>query len=111
MDPPLTEAGTTHGADPNCASPAAWRERGVPYAGPALDDLLITYSRAPEKLSACVDILLAAHAKSTHETLSVFAVLRGHVDELRVGVGSFRVMVSGGSIGYRKWFCELGRSG
>ncbi|MFN2513227.1 MAG: ankyrin repeat domain-containing protein [Pyrinomonadaceae bacterium] len=72
-----------HGADPNCGGPDAWRERGVPYPGTALDYVLITYARDPEKLSACIDILLAAHGKSKYENPAGFAVLRGHVDELR----------------------------
>jgi hypothetical protein len=53
---------------------AAWRDRGVPYPGTALDYLLVTYATDPEKLSACIDILLAAGAKSKHESPAVFAV-------------------------------------
>ena len=83
LNPRSLEWLLNHGADPNCDGPATWRERGVPYPGTALDYLLITYARDPEKLSACIDILLAAGAKSRYESPPVFAVLRGHVDELR----------------------------
>ncbi len=83
LNPRSLEWLLNHGADPNCGSPAAWRERGVAYPGTALDYLLVTYARDPERLSACIDILLAASAKSKYESPAVFAVLRGHVDELR----------------------------
>ncbi len=83
LNPPSLEWLLNHGADPNCGGPAAWQKRGVPYPGTALDYLLITYARDPEKLSACIDILRAANAKSKHESPAMFAVLRGHVDELR----------------------------
>jgi len=82
LNPRSLEWLLNHGADPNCGGPAAWRERGVPYPGTALDYLLITYARGPERLSACIDILLAVDGKSKYESPAVFAVLRGHVDEL-----------------------------
>jgi len=83
LNPRSLEWLLNHGADPNCGSSAAWRERGVAYPGTALDYLLVTYARDPERLSACIDILLAAHAKTKHESPAVFAAIRGHVDELR----------------------------
>jgi ankyrin repeat protein len=83
LNPRSLEWLLNHGADPNCGGPAEWRERGVAYPGTALDYVLLTYARHPEKLSACIDILLAAHSKSKYESPAVFAVLRGHVDELK----------------------------
>jgi len=83
LNPRSLEWLLNHGADPNCGGPAAWPERGVSYPGTALDYVLGTYARDPEKLSACIDILLAAYGKSKYENPAVFAVLRGHVDELR----------------------------
>src|SRR5688500_9391127 len=83
LNPRSLEWFLNHGADPNCGGPAAWQERGVAYPGTALDYALGTYGRHPERLSARIDIPLAAGAKSRYETPSVFAVLRGHVDKLR----------------------------
>jgi len=83
LNPRSLEWLLNHGADPNCGSPAAWRERGVAYPGTALDYLILTYGRHADRLSACIEILLAANGKSKLENPAVFALLRGQVDELR----------------------------
>ena len=56
-----------HGANPNCA-----RTRG----GTALDYLIGTYARSPERLSACIDVLLAAGGTTRYNTPGVLEVLR-----------------------------------
>jgi hypothetical protein len=82
LNPRSLEWLLNHGADPNCGGPAAWQERGVAYPGTALDYALGTYGRHPERLSACIDILLAAQGQSRYESPAVFSVLRGDMDQL-----------------------------
>jgi hypothetical protein len=64
-----------HGADPN---------RGHPRfaAATALDYVINTYPRAPERLTACIDILLAAGARTRYDAPGVLPLLRGRNDEL-----------------------------
>jgi hypothetical protein len=64
-----------HGADPN---------RGHPRfaAATALDYVINTYPRAPERLSACIDLLLAAGARTRYDAPGVLLLLRGRNDEL-----------------------------
>ena len=57
-----------HGSDPNCGSEAAWKARGIPHPGTALDYLLGTYVRDPGVLGACMEILLRTGGKSKHES-------------------------------------------
>lgn len=71
-----------HGADPNCGNEAAWKARGIPYPGTALDYLLGTYVRDPGVLSGCIEILLRAGGKSKHESPAILAVVRGRIAEL-----------------------------
>ena len=63
-----------HGANPNCANA---RGRGT-----ALDYLIATYSRSPERLSACIDLLIAAGGTTRYDGPGVLDVLRGDVDRL-----------------------------
>jgi ankyrin repeat protein len=71
-----------HGADPNCGSEAAWKARGIPHPGTALDYLLGTYIRDPEALSACIEMLLRAGGTSKHDSPAVLAVIRRRMDDL-----------------------------
>ena len=71
-----------HGADPNCGTGTAWKARGIPHPGTALDYLLGTYVRDPDLLNACIEILLRAGGKSKHESPAVLAVVRGSITEL-----------------------------
>lgn len=64
-----------HGADPNCAVPHDPDNR-------ALDYVLRTYPRGPERLTACIEALLAAGARTRYDLPGVFAILRGRHDEL-----------------------------
>jgi len=57
-----------HGADPNCGTGTAWKARGTPHPGTALDYLLGTYVRDPDLLNACIEILLRAGGKSKYES-------------------------------------------
>jgi Ankyrin repeats (3 copies) len=64
-----------HGADPN---------RGIVHEpnNTALDYVLRTYPRDPKRLSACIEALLAAGARTRYDLPGVFAILRGRNDEL-----------------------------
>jgi ankyrin repeat protein len=73
-----------HGADPDCdgdlRSPVTG---GTPRGrGTALDYLIGTYARAPERLSACIDILLAAGGRTRHDAPGVLEVLRCDTERL-----------------------------
>ena len=61
-----------HGANPN--SPA----RG----GTPLDYVIGTYARSPERLSACIDLLLAAGGTTRYTAPGVLEILRRRLDEL-----------------------------
>jgi ankyrin repeat protein len=63
-----------HGADPN---------RGKPNEpGTALDYVIGTYPRDPERLTACIEMLLAAGAHTRYDVPGVVPILRGRTDEL-----------------------------
>jgi ankyrin repeat protein len=63
-----------HGADPQRGSPKA--------PGTALDYLIGTYPRDPQRLSACIELLLAAGARTRYDLPGVLAILRGRTHEL-----------------------------
>lgn len=61
-----------HGANPNCHA------RG----GTALDYLIGTYVRSPERLSACIDVLLAAGGTTRYDAPGVLDVIGRRLDRL-----------------------------
>ena len=74
MDPQALEWLLDHGARPNCGNA---RGRGT-----ALDYVIGTYARSPERLSACIDLLLAAGGTTRYDAPGVLDVLRGRLDRL-----------------------------
>jgi ankyrin repeat protein len=72
MDPQALAWLLDRGANPNCFA------RGCT----ALDYLLGTYARSPERLSACIDLLLASGATTRYDAPGVLDVLRRPVDRL-----------------------------
>ena len=74
MDPQALEWLLAHGARPNCGNA---RGRGT-----ALDYVIGTYARSPERLSACIDLLLAAGGTTKYDAPGVLDVLRGRLDRL-----------------------------
>ena len=73
-----------HGANPNgvgdLRNPVT---RGTSYGrGTALDYVIGTYARAPERLSACIDILLDAGGTTRYNAPGVLEVLRRQLDRL-----------------------------
>ena len=65
-----------HGANPNCANPQR------KYPGTALDYVIGTYARSPERLSACIDALLDAGGTTKYNAPGVLDVLRRQLDRL-----------------------------
>ena len=63
-----------HGADPNRGNP---RDPGT-----ALDYVIQTYPRDPKRLTACIEILLAAGAHTRYDVAGVLPILRGRTGEL-----------------------------
>jgi ankyrin repeat protein len=74
IDPRTLQWLLEHGANPNCAN-----DRG---RGTALDYAIATYPRSPERLSACIDALLAAGGTTRYDAPGVLEVLRGQLDRL-----------------------------
>ena len=62
-----------HGANPNCNDATR---------GTALDYVIGTYARSPERLRACIDILLAAGGTTRYDLPGVLDVLRGDLRAL-----------------------------
>ncbi len=74
VDPEALKWLLDHGANPNCAD---GRRRGT-----ALDYVIETYGRDPERLSACIDLLLAAGGTTKYNAPGVLEVLRRRIDRL-----------------------------
>jgi ankyrin repeat protein len=65
-----------HGANPNCDKPRR------NYPGTALDYVIGTYARSPERLSACIDLLLDAGGTTRYNAPGVLELLRRQLDRL-----------------------------
>ena len=63
-----------HGANPNCGNSSG--------RGTALDYLIATYERAPERLIACIDVLLDAGGTTKYDAPGVLEILRRQTDRL-----------------------------
>jgi ankyrin repeat protein len=74
LDPEALDWLLRRGANPNCGNT---RGRGT-----ALDYVIGTYARSPERLSACVDLLLEAGGTTKYDAPGVLAVLRQQLDRL-----------------------------
>ena len=74
MDPQALAWLLDHGARPDCGNA---RGRGT-----ALDYVIGTYARSPERLGACIDLLLAAGGTTRYDVPGVLDVLRGRLDRL-----------------------------
>jgi hypothetical protein len=71
-----------HGADPNCGGETHWKGSGHAHRGSALDFVIGTYSRHPERLRACIEILLVAGGRTRYDEPAVLSILRGRIEEL-----------------------------
>ena len=63
VDPDALKWLLDHGADPNRLD-HAYEISGHSYSGTALDYVISSYARSLERLSACIDILLAAGGRA-----------------------------------------------
>ena len=68
VDPQALKWLLDHGANPNCDN--------RPMRGTALDYVIGTYARSPERLSACIDVLLDAGGTTRYNAPGVLEVLR-----------------------------------
>jgi ankyrin repeat protein len=81
LDPAALRWLLDHGANPNCRE-HGYEISGHSYPGTALDYVIAGYVRSPERLSACIDILLEASGQTRYDTPAVMAVLRGRLNTL-----------------------------
>jgi ankyrin repeat protein len=84
VDPEALKWLLDRGANPNCIgdlqNPVT---RGTSYGrGTALDYVIGTYARSPERLSACIDVLLDAGGTTRYNVPGVLEVLRRQLDRL-----------------------------
>ena len=82
-----------HGANPNCHDPKR-RIAGHPYPGTALDYVVASYARSPERLSACIDFLLAAGGDTKFDRPAVLQLLRGRLDSVAELIDADPALVS-----------------
>jgi ankyrin repeat protein len=82
------------GADPNCCSPENWSGINYSHAGTALGYAISSYTRDPEKLSSCTQILLDAGGTTKYSIPSVLAILRGDLDGLIEQINSDSALTS-----------------
>ena len=81
LDPVALKWLINHGANPNCRD-HGYAISGHSYPGTALDYVIGSYARSPERLSACIDVLLEAGGSTRYGAPSVLAILRGRLDDL-----------------------------
>ena len=76
LDPAALQWLLEHGANPNCRD-HGHTVSGDPYPGTALDYLVASYARSPQRLSTCIDILLDAGGATKYDAPAVLQLLRG----------------------------------
>ena len=81
LDPAALKWLLDHGANPNCRD-HGYEIGGHSYPGTALDYVIATYARSPQRLSTCIDILLEAGGGTKYDALPVLHLLRGRLDSL-----------------------------
>jgi ankyrin repeat protein len=93
MDPTALEWLLDHGAHPNCRDPRH-SAAGHSYPGTALDYLIASYARSPQRLSACIDILLEAGGETKYDVPGVLPMLRGRLDDLTAQIDADPALVN-----------------
>lgn len=81
LDPAALKWLLDHGANPNCQD-HGYAISGHSYPGSALDYLIAGYARSPERLTACIELLLEAGCETKYDAPAVLALLRGRLDHL-----------------------------
>ncbi len=81
LDPAALKWLLHHGANPNCRD-HGYAISGHSYEGTALDYIIASYARHPQRLSTCIDILLAAGGVTKYDVPGVLQLLRGQLGSL-----------------------------
>jgi hypothetical protein len=81
LDPAALEWLLDHGANPNCRD-HGYTTGAHAYPGTALDYIVASYARGPQRLSACIEILLEAGGSTKYDVPAVLQLLCGRVDRL-----------------------------
>jgi ankyrin repeat protein len=93
LDPAALKWLLDHGANPNCRD-HGYGIGGHSYAGTALDYVIGSYGRSPERLSTCIDTLLEAGGATKYDVPGVLPVLRGRLDTLAELIDADPTLVS-----------------
>ena len=81
LDPAALKWLLDHGANPNCRD-HGFKVGDHPYPGTALDYVIASYARSPQRLSTCIDILLDAAGATKYDAPAVLSLLRSRLDNL-----------------------------
>jgi Ankyrin repeats (3 copies) len=81
LDPDALKWLIDHGADPNRRD-HGYKISGHPYPGTALDYVIGSYARSPQRLSTCIDILLDAGGVTKYDVPGMLPLLRGRLGSL-----------------------------
>jgi ankyrin repeat protein len=81
LDPAALKWLLDHGANPN-GRDHGFKVGDHPYLGTALDYIVASYARSPQRLSTCIDILLKAGGATKYDAPAVLHLLRGRLDSL-----------------------------
>ncbi len=81
LDPAALKWLLDHGANPNCRD-HGYAISGHSYEGTALDYIIASYARHPQRLSTCIDILLAAGGVTKYDVPGGLQLLRGQLESL-----------------------------
>jgi len=81
LDPAALKWLLDHGANPNCRD-HGYEISGHSYPGTALDYVIASYARDPQRLSSCIDMLLEAGGETKYDAPALLDLLRGRLDSL-----------------------------
>jgi ankyrin repeat protein len=93
LDPAALKWLLDHGANPNCRD-HGYNIGGHPYPGTALDYIVASYARSPERLSSCIDMLLDAGGTTKYDEPAVLQLLRGRIESLAEQIDADRALVN-----------------
>ena len=81
LDPAALKWLLDQGANPNTRD-HGYEISGHPYPGTALDYVIASYAREPQRLTSCIEILLEAGGVTRYDLPGVLQLLRGRLDGL-----------------------------
>src|SRR5437879_4979645 len=94
LDPAALKWLVDHRANPNCGDPGQQSAAGNSHTATALDYLIGAYVRAPQRLSACIGILLDAGGVTKYKAPGVLEILRGQLKDLAEQLDADGALVS-----------------